>query len=203
MERNVHQVKLFGRSILVQAYYYGRLRYWAYSLLQSKKVIGAIQKDADILHWARHPVLREQQKGESIEKSTQRTRGWVARATAIGPKSKGGVNLMDWKLHIESFLAEWVFRYVAPGEAEWKKIWDEYVLKDKQGKTRYPEGRTVVFQNLSVRQKAKIISSFPKGAKYAKACLRAFWALRITPQGNQGIASESPWYSHRVQLNVY
>jgi hypothetical protein len=36
---------------------------------------------------------------------------------------------------------------------------------------RYPEGRSIPLHNLSVAQKAKILSSFPKKAEYVRSCL--------------------------------
>ena len=41
----------FGRNLIVQAMYFGRLRYWLYSLHLNEKLNKIIQKDADILWW--------------------------------------------------------------------------------------------------------------------------------------------------------
>ena len=38
---------------------------------------------------------------------------------------------------------------------------DEYILKDTKGKIKYPEGRGIVMQKLSVREKARILANFP------------------------------------------
>ena len=39
----------FGRNLIVQAMYFGRMRYWLYSINMTKKLVNIVQKDADIL----------------------------------------------------------------------------------------------------------------------------------------------------------
>ena len=200
------RTKYFGRSLLVQALYFGRLRYWAYSLRQSRAVMGIIQKDADILRWARDPTLTvdtddEGKPSDHATKNTRRIRRWVAEATARGPREKGGLNTMDWTMHITAFKIEWVIRYLQPGEAAWKKIIDSYILYDNKRNLRYPEGRNIVLQDIGIRQKTKILQSIPKGAMYMREAFREFWRIRIKPKKRsyEGVTSESPWYGHRFK----
>ena len=47
----------FGRNLVVQAMFLGRLRYWLYSVPMSTKVRALVQNDADILWWSKEPVL--------------------------------------------------------------------------------------------------------------------------------------------------
>ena len=86
---------------------------------------------------------------------------------------------MDWADHVSAFKAQWIVRYLDPSESSWKDIIDEYILKDTKGKIKYPEGRGIVMQKLSVREKARILANFPKKCEYFKACLREFWKLKI------------------------
>ena len=79
---------------------------------------------------------------------------------------------------------------------------DEYVLKDKNGREKYPEGRQIILHKLSVREKAHILANFPKGCEYIKTCLREFWKLNIEPIGKQGIATQSPWHGHIWQSSA-
>ena len=107
---------------------------------------------------------------------------------------------MDWTDHANNFKAEWVIRYVSPGEAAWKTLWDGFILKNKSGtKTKYPEGRAIVLMNLSTREKASILSNFPKNATYIKECFRQFWKLKLKPKTTsfEGVISESPWHGHK------
>ena len=45
----LYRASLSGRNLVVQAMYYGSLRYWLYSLPMSKDMINTVQRDADIL----------------------------------------------------------------------------------------------------------------------------------------------------------
>ena len=126
----------------------------------------------------------------------------MARDTAIGPRAKGGLNNMDWSDHVTGFQAEWMIRYLQPGEAAWKQIMDQFILYDKKGKLRYPEGRGSLLMNLSARQKTAIIASIPKGAEYMRTCLREFWKLRIRPVGMEGVGTESPWHRWRFKADT-
>ena len=131
-----------------------------------------VQRDANILWWSRDPTLEllEGQDG-TASKNMKRVRRWVAKNTAIGPREWGGLNNMDWADHVSAFKAQWIVRYLDPNESSWKDIIDEYILKDSKGRLKYPEGRGIVMQKLSVREKAAILANFPKKASTSKlAC---------------------------------
>ena len=53
------RAQYFGRNLIVQGCFLGRLRYWLYSLGMDKQTRAAVQRDADILWWSRDPVLEE------------------------------------------------------------------------------------------------------------------------------------------------
>ena len=55
----LYRSSYFGRNLIVQAMYFGRLRYWLYSLLLSPRMDTIIPKDADILWWSREPELED------------------------------------------------------------------------------------------------------------------------------------------------
>ena len=193
-----------GRNLIVQGCYYGRLRYWLYSVNMDKSTMEAIQRDANILWWSRDPTLEllENQDG-SAARNMKRIRRWVAKNTAIGPREWGGLNNMDWADHVSAFKAQWIVRYLDPSESSWKDIIDEYILKYTKGKIKYPEGRGIVMQKLSVREKARILANFPKKCEYFKACLREFWKLKIEPTDRlEGISTESPWHGHTWQSDA-
>ena len=89
--------------------------------------------------------------------------------------SKGGLNVMDWRTHVEAFYSLWPIRYVEPGDAAWKTLVDSFILMDKTGKkTNYPEGRTIILQKLSAAEKSRMLSNLPKKANYLKACFRLY-----------------------------
>jgi hypothetical protein len=89
------------------------------------------------------------------------------RTAVIGPTAKGGLNVMDWRQHAEAFYALWPLRYVEPGDAAWKTLVDSFILMDKKGdRVNYPEGRTIILQNLSTAEKSRVLSTLPKKAQY-------------------------------------
>ena len=103
----------------------------------------------------------------------------MAKATASGPRGLGGLGNTTWKDYVDAAQAHWVVRYLQPGESAWKEMWDSFILEDAAGRERYPEGRSILLHDLSVAQKAKILSSFPQKAEYARSCL---WRLRFVPE---------------------
>ena len=66
----------FGRNLIVQAMYFGRLRYWLYSLVMPKHARKVVQKDADLLWWSKEPKLEQiNDNNGDIEKNSKRIRG--------------------------------------------------------------------------------------------------------------------------------
>ena len=72
----LYRSSYFGRNLIVQACYFGRLRYWLYSLTMSKELQEIVQKDADVLWWSRDPILDKDAGGG--DKNSKRIRRWVA-----------------------------------------------------------------------------------------------------------------------------
>jgi hypothetical protein len=86
-----------------------------------------------------------------------------------------------------------------------KRLLDSLILYDKKGeRLNYPEGRSIILQNLSTREKTNMISKLPKKATYIKACFRQFWKLKLAPKidTTAGIGTESPWHGHRAQISL-
>jgi hypothetical protein len=133
--------------------YFGRLRYWLYSLHMNKKITAVVQKDADILWWSREPKLEANSQGGIAQKNATRIKGWVRKQTAIGPRKEGGLNNMDWDAHSSCFRAQWFLRYLHPAESSWKDIMDTFLLEHKSGEIKYPEGRSIIIMQLSTYQK--------------------------------------------------
>ena len=193
--------KFFGRNLIVQGCFFGRLRYWLYSIYMNPKLCEVVQRDADILWWSRDPTLETSEDADGYAtKNSKRIRRWIDKKTAVGPVSKGGLNVMEWRKHAEAFYALWPLRYLDPGDAAWKTLVDSFLLKDKKGeKMNFPEGRTIILQNLSTAEKSRMLSNLPKKAQYLRACFRLFWQLKLKPKADtlNGIGSESPWHGHR------
>ena len=58
----LYRTGYFGRNLIVQAMFLGRLRYWLFSLSMPKKVIELVQSDADTLWWSKEPKLGGEKK---------------------------------------------------------------------------------------------------------------------------------------------
>ena len=109
---------------------------------------------------------------------------------------------MTWEHHVNAIKAQWIVRYLQPGEAAWKHILDTFLLRNKAGtKVQYPEGRAIVALNLTQAQKKAMIDRMPTKALYWKECLKAFWKLKMVPEhyGWKGCANESPWHGYRTE----
>jgi hypothetical protein len=99
----LYRSSYFGRNLIVQAMYYGSLRYWLYSLPMSPDVANRIHTEANILLWSKEP---------NLDLIPKRYRRLVAALTAIGPIGKGGLNTLDWHEHVRAFQAEWIIKYL-------------------------------------------------------------------------------------------
>ena len=120
-------------------------------------------------------------KGTQVRRTERkRFRRFVAKKTAIGPRSKGGLGNLDWASHVDSFMSQRITRYVEPGEGSWKVLLDSLLLTDAKGDDRFStEGRGIAFCNLSRGEKIKLLKKLPKGAKYTKECFHAHWRLKV------------------------
>ena len=204
----------FGRNLVVQAMYLGRLRYWLFSLPMSKQIITMVQQDADTLWWSKEPILGEDkeayQKFVTTDvivdvpptKGKKGFRRFVGKKTAIGPRSKGGLGNLDWGSHVTAFQSTWMTRYIDPSTSQWKDLMDHFILYHKDGTRKYTEGRGILFSHLTKREQCKIINSVPHTAHYTKACLRAHFEMNIELEKEQKTSTptESLWHNHRFVL---
>ena len=156
----------YGRNLITQGMYLGHLRYWLYSLGMNRQMREIVQKHADILWWAREPKLESASNNGIADKNRKRIRRWVARGTATGPRTRGGLGNMDWGEHVQAIKAQWIIRYLQPGDAAWKRILDSWILGDNKLRTKYPEGRVAVLLKLTNQQRLAMLRSIPSGARY-------------------------------------
>ena len=159
----------------------------------------------DVLAGTKDPKLQENlnPEGEAAKGDTK-VRRWIAKGTAPGPKNRRGVSTMIWCDHVEAILAQWIVRYLQPGDSDDKNLLDHFLLHDKKGKLNYPEGREVLLLNLSNRETHNMIHRLPTKATYWKECLiKAYWRLKLKPKYNgwEFAAAESAWHGHRIQLS--
>ena len=180
----------FGRNLIVQAKYFGSLRYWLYSIPMSRLIREEVKHDADTLWWSKEPELGGPRA---------RFRRFVAKRTAIGPRGQGGLNNMDWSSHVDAVLAGWVLRWISPPDHDvcaWKHVLHHMVLVDKRGYDKFPEGRQILFCPMTPADKMRLLRGIPRKATYVKSCLRSFWQLRLKQdlEDTRTLRAESFWH---------
>ena len=184
----------FGRNLIVQAMYFGSLRYWLYSIPMTKEQILTIQKDADRLWWSRDPILDDQKV---------RVRRWVALDTAIGPRNLGGLGNMDWKAHVTAIRAHWVIRYLHPSDAAWKTVIDDLMLLSRDGSYKFGANRGVLMTPLSTLDKTRLLQGIPLNAKYWRECIKAHWKINYKFDTDQPTTGGEPiWESPRFTITT-
>ena len=107
----------------MQSLYFGQLRYWLYSLYMPTEIITQVQNDANELMWKKDPIIGGEKR---------RIRRFVAEHTALGPREKGGLNVMPWREHVKAVQASWMIRYLHPAESDWKHVLDTMMLQDER-----------------------------------------------------------------------
>ena len=190
----------FGRNLIVQGMFFGRLRYWLFSLPMPEEVVKQVQAEADILWWSKEPDLNSPQH--------KRFRRFVKRKSAIGTRAQGGLGNMDFASHVKAFQAQWILRYAAdPAPSSWKTLLDSFLLNKPDTDPKFAEGRGVFFCKLRLKEKSQLIEHVPKKAVYIRACIYSFWKLKIKQDLQHEdtlkyVAGESPWLSHRFDLRA-
>lgn len=147
MGQFIYKKTFFGRNLIVQALYFGALRYWLFSLHLPPKQLNIIQNDAQILLWHKKPHAFF-----SEEPDDSRFRRWVNQNTALGPRTKGGLNVMDWSSHVKAFMTNWIIRYIYPDNSSWKNLLDHFILDNHYNQEKFPEGRMILLCNISPYQ---------------------------------------------------
>ena len=193
--KGLYRSSYFGRNLIVQAIYFGSLRYWLFSIFMEKEILQIVQRDADQLWWSKEPDL---------QKPPVRFRRFVAKLTAIGTRSKGGLKNMDWESHTQGFYAQWIVRYVHPSKASWKTLLDDLLLENVKGDQNFPEGRAILFCPMTRRDKLKMLRGLPRNAKYFRKCLDAHWKCGIKQnlEVKDNIGSEFLWRNWRFEIQA-
>ena len=192
----LHRSGFFGRNLVVQTMYFGRLRYWLWSLPMNKTLRAKVQADADRLWWSRDPIL---------DGSVRRVRRFVEKQTAVGPKSKGGVNAMDWSDHVDAVQASWILKYLHPSQSAWKTLLDAMMWEDEEGRLILGGGRETLMCPLSRADKYRLFKQLPRRATYIKECMKAHWKVgyeldKYDCFDHDGIGAENLWHNHRFSI---
>ena len=164
---HLNAMSIVGRHRILNANFYGRFRYWLWSLELNKEVDSWITSDAKSFLWTKNPEMEPTEKG-----SSKRIGKWINPAATPLPIKKGGGGVMNWKMHCASFPAMWVFKLISPREALWRVLVQGWL---REGNFRC----TDIFQNLSKARKKKLLLCIPKSANYLRLGLINFWDLKL------------------------
>ena len=88
---------------------------------------------------------------------------------------------MDWSTHVDAYHTDWVRKYIRPGDAEWKQIWDIFLLNQHTNRDKIQLlGREYLLLPMSNYEKNTILKRIPKAMEYFRTCLQKFWSDRLT-----------------------
>ena len=191
--RGIMRRSYFGRNLVMQAMYYGRYRYWLWSMPIDRDAISKIQSDATRLLWAKDPTLDDLPK---------RVKRFVRHRTAIGPRSKGGMKEMVWAEHVRAVQANVIMRYLSPATATWKLILDSMLLRNKRGEELFGAGRGILMCPIGAGAKTKLLSNLPRRSVFIEDCLRAHWKRGFTQDLVEvtGLSAETLWHNPRFTV---
>ena len=86
---------LVGKSRLLNANYYGKLRYYMCPLVFPNKLIKAMETDANSFLWRKNPNLSLDELG-----SNKKTGKWISAKATYRPIKKGGAGLLSLRAHL-------------------------------------------------------------------------------------------------------
>jgi len=164
--RRVQDIHQIGKHRLVNANYYGKHRYWMYSLALPENISAGIESDARLFLWKRNPELDKTEVG-----SKGHIGKWVSKNVEYKPVKEGGLGFMRWKDHEQAFLASWIVRLLEPREARWKDMIRMWIS---------PLPLYTFIQQLTSREKRALLEKIPD--PFFASCAKAFWRMRIKPK---------------------
>ena len=120
--REIKQLTVFGRTMIVNAMYFSRFRYVAQVIVPPAHVTEAIVSDAQALVWDRTPNI-----AQKTEYGTDRiNRRWLRQGAQFQPKKQLSIGLLPWIAHLKGLQAKLLFKYIDPSRGPWKLILDEW-----------------------------------------------------------------------------
>ena len=128
------------------------MRYWLYSVPMSDDLIANVQHDADQIWWSKDPTLKTNAKFRRPQK----------QETLIGPRTQGGLGVMDWLSHVKAFRAQWILKYLHPADSAWKRVLDEFLLSDGKGGLKYGIERAILLCPLKAPEKKRLREHIPQ-----------------------------------------
>ena len=114
--------------------------------------------------WASKPNLLTNEDGTST-----RSRAYIHAPAVHLDQKRGGAGLPHLPSHIKAFHAQWIRRYLHPGNPPWKKIADVWLAQP------YPAGRGSILAAIT----GNLYTDIPPTAPYLRACVKAFEEIKL------------------------
>eukprot|EP00965_Chrysotila_dentata_P048098 1595470-Pleurochrysis_carterae.AAC.1 len=157
-------MSIIGRARILNANFYGKLRYYMWTLQFPPWLIKAIESDATHLIWKSKPTFDVTKLG------TEGGYGkFIAKHATFRPIKKGGAGLLHIPSHIKAIHASWILRYLHPRVAQWKQVLDTWI-----NIPRY------AILHLSRTEQQQLIQRIPAGHHLISQAFKAFWELKLT-----------------------
>ena len=153
-----------GKHKILNAHYYGRFRFYLWTLLFPSMLNQAIEQDARAFLWRRDPNLDPDLLGTKTHLGK-----WISRSAESLPYRRGGAGILNWQAHTRAFAAQWVVRYFEPRRAAWKDILTLWLNNEP----------SILLSNM---KPSRILALIPAGATHMRECVRQWLKLKVRPR---------------------
>eukprot|EP00965_Chrysotila_dentata_P229769 6197386-Pleurochrysis_carterae.AAC.1 len=111
---SIASISLIGRTRILNANYYGKLRYYMWTLQFPPWLIKAMETDANHFIWKSKPSLDTDAIGTVGGNGKH-----ISRLATYRAIKKGGAGQIHLPSHIKAIQASWIIRYLHPRVAQW------------------------------------------------------------------------------------
>eukprot|EP00965_Chrysotila_dentata_P081160 2679090-Pleurochrysis_carterae.AAC.3 len=119
---SIASVSLIGRLRILNANYYGKLRYYMWTLQFPPWLIKAMETDAN------HFIRKSKPSLDTDAIGTVGGNGkYISRHATYRATKKGGAGQIHLSSHIKAIQSFWIIRYFHPSVAQWKQILDKWI----------------------------------------------------------------------------
>ena len=186
--KSLSHLSITGRCLLLQAILYGSLRYWLFTMRMPESLHAALDKDSYNLLWAQQPEILSDEDG-----TTAKTRAYIHRRASYLPQKQGGGGVMHFRSHAQAYYAQWIRRYLEPGDQPWKKVADRWLATSIHGR-----GALLI-------NNPPQTPTLPPHATYLRQCLISFSLLNMRQDTNvltHTVQSEPIFNNWRFTINI-
>eukprot|EP00965_Chrysotila_dentata_P104724 3459002-Pleurochrysis_carterae.AAC.1 len=160
---SIASISLIGRTRILNANYYGKLRYYFWTLQFPPWLVKAMETDATHFIWKSKPSLDTEAIG-----TVGGNGKYISRHATYRTTKKGGAGQLHLPSHIKAIQASWIIRYLHPRVAQWKQILDKWI-----NMPRY------AILHLSASEQNTLLRGIPPGHHLITQALKAFWELKL------------------------